>query len=531
MSNSRIFAAANSTCLMRSLVAIALFTPSPLACARQDAGNESPSANLFACVSHDTIALISWRMDAAEQDLQFLYSMLGSGDPDLQMPKRLSQLAVSGVREAACVVSLNNLMGGPANPVRIVIVDRGNFGQSAAGQVLAELVMTGNPDEALVTKPWTGSRNAPEAKSDDLDRRNAIALREQFADAFRQLGDHRIRLAVAIGPDQRRVMAEFLSATLREVSESAPGSPVLPDFDATGFASAIRWVAMGIDSPQASDFEFQLQIGMADEASARALADFAPALCQQLMESLKESLPAALREAKQLSPTFAVAGHTVAIRLLDKNGRDATGRLLSVTEVENDSMSIRQDLRNLVIAFHNYHNAHKHFPAIGSRTDDGQPLLSWRVHILPFIGQHALYDQFHLDEPWDSPHNKSLVEKMPVIFQAAESANAIEQGLANYLLPNGKGAIFRDFENRQFRDITDGTSNTAILLEVSDERAVIWTKPEDWSFDPEHPSAGLGGHIDGRIHFARADGSVAVVSPDDQSLRALITSDAGDLAR
>lgn len=57
-----------------------------------------------------------------------------------------------------------------------------------------------------------------------------------------------------------------------------------------------------------------------------------------------------------------------------------------------------------MIAMHNYHDTYNHFPEPASRDDDGNPLLSWRVAVLPFIEQQALYEKFRLDEPWNSEH-------------------------------------------------------------------------------------------------------------------------------
>ena len=74
--------------------------------------------------------------------------------------------------------------------------------------------------------------------------------------------------------------------------------------------------------------------------------------------------------------------------------------------------------KQIVLAFHNYHQQARQLSArILSHSKDGKPLLSWRVLILPFLDQQALYDQFHLDEPWDSPHNRTLIAKMPAIFR------------------------------------------------------------------------------------------------------------------
>jgi len=74
------------------------------------------------------------------------------------------------------------------------------------------------------------------------------------------------------------------------------------------------------------------------------------------------------------------------------------------------------ELKQIAIAMHNYHDTNKHFPARTIRDAEGKALLSWRVAVLPYIDQIDLYNQFHLDEAWDSPHNKSLIGKMPSLF-------------------------------------------------------------------------------------------------------------------
>ena len=121
--------------------------------------------------------------------------------------------------------------------------------------------------------------------------------------------------------------------------------------------------------------------------------------------------------------------------------------------------------------------------------------MSWRVHILPFIDHNSLFKQFHLDEPWDSPHNRTLIDKMPSIYRMPMSKT--EKGRTNYLLPVGGGAAFEADKPTTFKDITDGTSNTIMTVEVDDEHAVIWTKPEDLQFDPNDPIEGTRPFLQG----------------------------------
>ena len=64
--------------------------------------------------------------------------------------------------------------------------------------------------------------------------------------------------------------------------------------------------------------------------------------------------------------------------------------------------------------------------------------MSWRVAILPYIDQHGLYKQFHLDEPWDSEHNKPLMAKMPAVYRSPMSKLA-QKDRTNYVVAGGRG--------------------------------------------------------------------------------------------
>jgi RNA polymerase sigma factor (sigma-70 family) len=77
---------------------------------------------------------------------------------------------------------------------------------------------------------------------------------------------------------------------------------------------------------------------------------------------------------------------------------------------------VRNNLKQIGLAMHTYREAHGRFPAPAILGKDGKPLLSWRVAILPYIVEDGLYQSFKLDEPWDSPHNKRLLERMPGLY-------------------------------------------------------------------------------------------------------------------
>ena len=77
-------------------------------------------------------------------------------------------------------------------------------------------------------------------------------------------------------------------------------------------------------------------------------------------------------------------------------------------------------LKKVALAVHTFHNTYNQFPIGESRIikyRDGQPLLSWRVHLLPFVLEDPLYQQFKLDQPWDSPDNLKLLDRIPEAYQ------------------------------------------------------------------------------------------------------------------
>jgi hypothetical protein len=135
--------------------------------------------------------------------------------------------------------------------------------------------------------------------------------------------------------------------------------------------------------------------------------------------------------------------------------------------------------------------------------------------LLPFLEQRQLYDQFRLDEPWDSEHNRRLIEKMPEIY--ADPDPAVRRAIGDrqrttFVVPVGMETVFHGPAGTTFKEITDGTSQTALAVEVVPEQAVIWTKPDDWQVDFKDPLRGVK-RSDTRTFFtvAQCDGSVRII--------------------
>jgi prepilin-type processing-associated H-X9-DG protein len=186
-------------------------------------------------------------------------------------------------------------------------------------------------------------------------------------------------------------------------------------------------------------------------------------------------------------------------------------------------------LKNIVLAFHNYHSDLRGHLPDDIRDREGNALLSWRVAILPYIEEGELYKEFKLDEPWDGPNNIKLLAKMPMLY--APVLAKVEPGHTFFQCFKGPHAAFRPGNPRALTgaDFPDGRSNTLLIAEGGE--AVPWTKPIDLDFDPDGPLPPLGGAFRDYINVAFADGNVRSIRKEKihcDRLPAWITPDGGE---
>jgi uncharacterized protein (TIGR03067 family) len=175
----------------------------------------------------------------------------------------------------------------------------------------------------------------------------------------------------------------------------------------------------------------------------------------------------------------------------------------------------------IVLAMRAYEDDKGAFPAAAIFDGKDNPLLSWRVALLPYLDQQELFDQFKLDEPWDSEHNKKLLANMPVVYGSVGDETV-------YQVFVGEGTPFDGTKAAKLDDFRDGLDNT-ILLAVAG-KAVPWTRPADLSYAADKPLPKLGGLIKEGFHVAAPDGHVRFVPADfnEKALRALITIAGGE---
>ncbi len=206
-----------------------------------------------------------------------------------------------------------------------------------------------------------------------------------------------------------------------------------------------------------------------------------------------------------------------------------TGLLLPAVQSARQAarrMQSSNNLKQIALAFHNFESAYGALPAAAGVDDNEKPMLSWRVAILPFIEEADLYNKFHLDEPWDSEHNLTLLEEMPKVYRHPKRAT--KPGYTIYQAVVSDKSLLRLTEPTSFQDITDGTSNTILAVETNEAIAVPWTAPQDFSVDEQNPGKNL--FTDGITQAALGDGSVHTIadSVTSEILNALFTRAGGE---
>ncbi len=336
-----------------------------------------------------------------------------------------------------------------------------------------------------------------------LDRlkKTPAAARPDLQSAWQATGGGQLQIVVLPPPGFAKIASETLTEPDPKLG-FAPG-PVV--------ARAVKWAALGLELPPKS-FAGRFVIQSADEQAAE---QFEKLLARGLEEAERSDgfalqFPSFLGRAKVALPKRA--GSQLITRIDAEHVKpEAFLELFQVPTAlareKNFFVKSVNNLKQLALAMHVYYDVHKSFPPRASLSKDGKPLLSWRVAILPYLEQQKLYDEFHHDEPWDSEHNKKLIAKIPDVLEPATDQK-IELGKTCYLLPVGPGTIFEKAEGAKFQDIKDGTSNTILIVEAAPDRAVEWTRPDDWQFDPQNPNQGLIGLRPNGFAAAFADGSV-----------------------
>jgi prepilin-type processing-associated H-X9-DG protein len=518
--------------MWHGLVALPIKSPTPTARFREDFMSTSLAALVLVAlgqvpsapapdprvkaiapfVSSDVFAVI--QVDVAKLDVRKLSATIG-GDSQTFVPARGMKMAQAlseglksaGAKELYVVFSIIDM---PGQPFLVVPLADGAQAEGIARAIHAEptpihnAIVSGRP-EALARLRGAGLIERPELSA-----------------AFGAVRDEPlvVRLLVLPSADSRRVFEEMMPRFPEELG----GGPI------TDFTQGLIWAAAGIEN--ADKPAIRIEAASRDAATAKALVR----LGENVVGFLRRSpqVLSAIPDLEKVLPDVhtVIAENRITLAIDARQSAALIEAFLRPARAAAVRAQCVNNLKQIGLAFHNFHSQNNAFPPSYSRSIDGKPLLSWRVLILPFLGEKALFDQFHLDEPWDSPHNRTLISRMPAVFRCPVEKEALAaDGKTRYLTPRGAGTIMRGAEPVAIRTITDGTSNTILAIDAGDDHAVAWTQPADWEIDPDPGIEGVfKSHEPGGTNSLFADGSVrfihATIAP--LTLRALLTRAGGE---
>ena len=426
---------------------------------------------------------------------------------------RIAQLKALGAADLYLVAGLADLPGYPLAVVPLT--------GKADGPKLAEALTSAGPaprwPKAEVIR---GAVVAGSAAALERVRASGSPARPELAEALDSAGDPAVSVALIPSTVQRRALSESFPTLPPDLG----GGPIEVVTRGIAWASmamavepkpTVRVVVRGRDDEAARALGKVARDGLAALAKPGRLDPAAVALAAAASRYQPEVDGASVR----LEVPLAEAASLASVPIFQ--ARDAARRRECVNQ-----------MKNFGLAMHNYHSAHGSFPPAYVAGKDGKPLLSWRVLILPYLEQKSLFDEFHLDEPWDSPHNKPLIARMPKVYACpGESGKLAAEGKTTYLVPRGPSTAFPGAEGVKINDISDGSSNTILVVEASDALAVTWTRPDDWMTAPDFATLGLFSQHGNGTNFLFGDGSVrflkATIAPS--LLKALTTPKGGEV--
>jgi hypothetical protein len=471
-------------------------------------------------VDEGMIAIV--HADLSRLSVQAVLSKLGNiGNipaADLQMPERMfsqwvEKLEKAGGKDIFFVVSLTDFswLRFPAMGFVIVPLEEGADGKTLAS-ILGTAFQTGAKlpgDKAVFGGPTATWERVKKMKPVE---------RPELVNAFAAAGDTAIQVLLLPNAEQRRVIEEMAPRLPKELG-AGPTRVV---------TQGALWTALGIDLTPKLALSVVAQ--SRDGAAATALHDLLKQAAKALGEKKEvlEDFPGFAEHSAPFIPRVSNDQLTAKVTE-DQLAAILKPAIAKLREASERTHSLN-NLRQIGIAMHTYNDVHKALPTAASYDKQGKPLLSWRVHILPYIESDKLYKEFHLDEPWDSEHNKKLIARMPRFYQSA-NRKLNEAGKTRYLAPLGKETMFPGRQPISIpKDVPDGTSQTILIVEALESQAVIWTNPDDLPIDLEKPLKGL---VDKNkwILAVFADASVHMLPAtiDPKTLRALFTRNGGEV--
>ncbi len=179
----------------------------------------------------------------------------------------------------------------------------------------------------------------------------------------------------------------------------------------------------------------------------------------------------------------------------------------------------RHNLSQIGLALHQYRSDHGSFPPIVTKDAEGRPLQSWRVLILPYLEEKALYDRIDLSQPWDAPVNQPLHAQCPKIYQCLEAS--LQEGYTSYHAILGSKAWNQKSDDRpRGVDAQLALIDNVMVSESYRDHTIQWMHPKESDWKAPHKAIPSTTKKKIHAHVLLVDGSVRSVS--DTELAVLI---------
>jgi hypothetical protein len=200
------------------------------------------------------------------------------------------------------------------------------------------------------------------------------------------------------------------------------------------------------------------------------------------------------------------------------------------------------NIRHIGLALINYEKQYGSFPPAYIADRQGKPMHSWRVLILPQLGENKLYKQYRFDEPWDGPNNSKLHDQMPDYFRCPSDFYNERGNITNYVAVVGDETAWPGQRGRRISEIKDDPSQTALVVEVIDS-GIHWMQPDDLQFksmsmEINYPkgsgvsNAISSDHASGIALMVLIDGTGracgGIMDDPPEKIRAMLTIDGGE---
>lgn len=206
------------------------------------------------------------------------------------------------------------------------------------------------------------------------------------------------------------------------------------------------------------------------------------------------------------------------------------------------------NLKQIALALNNYHDVNGMFPWAVTYAEDGTPIHSWRVRIMPYLEQNPFYDRYDFHEPWNGPKNRLLGDEVPdtwrdngghvseyvycpAPYRCPSAPRTQDRRHTNYVMliddrpgkpngpPNRPGGVPTSFADR----------SAVIVIEIADSD-IHWMEPRDVLLSElsmkinDHSKRSLSSYHGGAC-IAHADGRVEILdeATTEERVRELLT--------